>query len=382
LLAVLAAQSASADILQLEREASERHGRPVRCIGWPAECHIMLTKINRSILPDTKATVALTPMYNVVTSYKAVTQINFRDVLMLPEGDPVGPSKTIDPGSWLDFSDADAEFYRRLDADGVVNISFFIGYKDQGVRPNPDLFNYGVYTMTIDMVEQFANQWGLEWRQVDSTERIAERSFGDGRAGIRLRVIDPHAFCSDEKARVAEIEAASIVRGPQGNITGFRGDTAMERGDCADQEAASAIAKRKLLETLSPESREDMVFYDGHSRFGNGPDFGPYSSKVGKVTPKELIDHTLSAKHLVAFFFNGCSGQRNYGTFIEKATREGKVVIWNSAAPDMLDADDDLLLFMQSVFLRRPLLATERFMNLGDKFGTWPSQSFISLPAS
>jgi hypothetical protein len=155
----------------------------------------------------------------------------------------------------------------------------------------------------------------------------------------------------------------------------------MERGDCADQDAASAIAKRKLLETLSPESREDMVFYDGHSRYGNGPDFGPYSSKVGKVTPKELIDHALSAKHLAAFFFNGCSGQRNYGTFIEKATREGKVVIWNSAAPDMLDADDDLLLFMQSVFLRRPLLATERFMNLGDKFGTWPSQSFISLPA-
>ena len=108
LLAVFAAQNASADILQLEREASARHGRPVRCIGWPAECHIMLTKINRSVLPDTKATVALTPMYNVVTSYKAVTQINFRDVLMLPQGDPVVPSKTMDPGSWLDFTNADA----------------------------------------------------------------------------------------------------------------------------------------------------------------------------------------------------------------------------------------------------------------------------------
>jgi hypothetical protein len=382
LLTVFTAHNASADILQLEREASARHGRPVHCIGWPAECHIMLTKINRSVLPETKATVALTPIYNVVTSYKAVTQINFSDVLALPEGSPVAPSKAIDPGSWVEFTEADEEFYRRLDADGAVNISFFIGYKDQGVRPNPDLFNYGVYAMTIDMVAQFARQWGMEWRQVDSTERIAERSFDDGRASIRLRVIDPHVFCSDERARVAEIEAASIIRGPQGNITGFRGDTTIARGDCAHQEAASAMVKQKLLGTLSPESREDMVFYDGHSRYGKGPDFGPYSSKIGKVTPKELINHTLSAKYLSVFFFNGCSGQRNYGTFIDKATREGKVVIWNSAAPDMLDADDDLLLFMQSVFLRRPLLATERFMNLGDKFGTWPSQSFISLPTN
>lgn len=342
----------------------------------------MLTKIGRSVLPETKATVALTPMYNVVTSYKAVTQINLKDVLALPEGVPTKPSKATDPGPWVHFTEADQRFYTRIGADGVVNISFFIGYKDQGVRPNPDLFNYGVYAMTLDMVDQFASQWGMKWRQVDSTERVAELAFGEGRPGIRLRLVDPHAFCADEAGRVQEIEANEIVRGRQNNIIGFNGSATMERKNCAAQEAASAVVKQKLLDTLSPESREDMVFYDGHSRFGQGPDFGSFSSTVGKITPKELIDHTLSADNLAAFFFNGCSGQRNYGTFIDKATKEGKVVIWNSAAPDMLDADDDLLLFMQSIFLQRPLLATERFMNLGDKFGTWPSQSFISLPTN
>ena len=374
--------AASADVRQLEREASELHGRPINCIGWYAECYFMLTKVKHSVLPDTKATVALTPVYKVVTSYKAVTQINLRDVMALPEGTPEKPAQPIDPGTWVNFTEADRAFYDRIGADGVINISFFIGYKDQGVRPKPDLFNYGVYAMTLDMIEQFASQWGMKWRQVDSTERIAELELGGGRPSVRLRVIDPHSFCADEQGRIDEMETSEIRRGPTGHIAEFTGKAMMEREDCEAQDVASAIAKKKFLDVLTPESREDMVFYDGHSRYGKGPDFGPFSGTLGKVKPKELIDGVLSADHLAAFFFNGCSGERNYGGFIAKATEQGKVVIWNSAAPDMLDADDDLLLFMQSIFLERPLLATERFMNLGDKFGTWPSQSFISLPKS
>jgi len=382
LLCLFTVHTASADILKLEREASALHGRPIHCIGWYAECYFMLGKVKESVLPETKATVALTPVYNVVTSYKAVTQLNLRDVMALPEGSPEKPETVVDPGPWVDFTEADQAFYDRIGADGSVNISFFIGYRDQGVRPDPDLFNYGVYAMTLDMIEQFASQWGMTWRQVDRTERVAELDGGDGRPGIRLRVIDPHSFCAAERQRVDEIESREIRRGTAGDIVEFTGKAMLERDGCEAQDVASAVVKRKFLEALSPESREDMVFYDGHSRYGKGPDFGPYSGKTGKVAPKELIDAVLSADHLSAFFFNGCSGERNYGGLIERATDQGKVVIWNSAAPDMLDADDDLLLFMQSIFLQRPLLATERFMNLGDKFGTWPSQSFISLPRS
>lgn len=380
LLCVLTVHTASADILKLEREASALHGRPIHCIGWYAECYFMLSKVKESVLPATKATVALTPVYNLVTSYKAVTQLNLKEVMALPEGVPEKPATPLDPGPWVDFSEADRAFYDRIGADGAVNISFFIGYRDQGVRPDPDLFNYGVHAMTLDMIEQFASQWGMTWRTVDSTERIADLALGDGRPAVRLRVIDPHAFCADERARIGEIESNEMRRDAAGKIVEFTGKAMIARGDCEAQEVASAIVKQKFLAALSPESHEDMVFYDGHSRYGKGPDFGPYSGKIGKVAPKELIDAVLSADHLAAFFFNGCSGERNYGGLIERATGQGKVVIWNSAAPDMLDADDDLLLFMQSIFLQRPLLATERFMNLGDKFGTWPSQSFISLP--
>ncbi len=380
LLFILVSPAASAGIVQLEREASALHGRPIHCIGWYAECYLMLTKIKHSVLPETKATVALTPVYKVVTAYKAVTQINFRDVMALPDGTPEKPAKSADPGSWVLFTEADQRFYDRIGEDGVVNISFFIGYKDQGVRPNRDLFNYGVYAMTLDMIEQFASQWGMTWRQVDSTERVAELDLPEGRPRIRLRVIDPHSFCADEMDRVAEMESGEIRRGPLGNIVGFTGKAMMERRDCEAQDVSSAVAREKFFEALSPDSREDMVFYDGHSRYGKGPDFGPYSGTIGKVSAKDLIDRVLSAEHIAAFFFNGCSGGRHFGGLIEQATKKGKVVIWNSAAPDMLDADDDLLLFMQSIFLQRPLLATERFMNLGDKFGTWPSQSFISLP--
>ena len=377
---LLSSAPAWAGLRQLEAEASELHGRPIHCIGWYAECYYMLTRIKGSVLPDTKATVALTPVYNVVTSYKAVTQLNLRDVMALPEGTPAKPANPIDPGAWVEFTDADREFYDRIGADGVINISFFLGYKDQGVRPKPDLFNYGVYAMTLDMIDQFASQWGMTWRQVDSTERIAELQLGEGRPSVRLRVIDPHAFCARERARVEEIESTEMRRASNGHIVEFTGKAMMERQDCEAQDVASAVARKKFLDVLSPGAGEDMVFYDGHSRYGKGPDFGPFSGTVGKVNPKELIDGVLSADDLAAFFFNGCSGERNYGGFIAKATAQGKVVIWNSAAPDMLDADDDLLIFMQSIFLERPLRVTERLMNLGDKFGTWPSQSFISLP--
>ena len=382
LLFLLLSSPVSADLRQLEAEASELHGRPIHCIGWYAECYLMLTKAKNSVLPDTKATVALTPLYNVVTAYKAVTQMNLRDVMALPDGVPQKPAHPLNPGSWVDFTEADREFYDRIGADGVINIGFFLGYRDQGVRPRPDLFNYGVYAMTLEMIGEFASQWGMEWRQVDSTERVAELSLGAGRPAIRLRVIDPHSFCADERERLEEIESTEMRRGATGQILEFTGTAMMERKHCEEQDVASAIVKEKFLAALSPESREDLVFYDGHSRYGKGPDFGPYSASVGKVNPKELIDGVLSADRLAGFFFNGCSGERNYGGFIDKATRQGKVVIWNSAAPDMLDANDDLLLFMQSVFMERPLRTTERLMNLGDKFGTWPSQTFISLPST
>ena len=242
---------------------------------------------------------------------------------------------------------------------------------------NPDLFVYGSYALELDKLKFFASQWGFETRRVDEIETELTATIAPGRV-VRIRIVDANVFCDDEQELVDAIERDVIKRDPRGYIRSIDGSDTLKRDlDCPLQLEASAEAKKRLFATLA-DPNEDMVFYQGHSRFGRGPDFGPFSAKVGKVNPKELITAIVNSS-VAVMYFNGCSGGKNYGTLIDKATKSGKTMIWNEKAPNRLDGVDDILLFTQSIFEARPLKAIERYMNLTQERGEWANTVKVSL---
>jgi hypothetical protein len=366
-------------LIDLEDAVSERQGRPVHCLLGYRSCLVYLSRLDGKVLDSKllggkkRSAVALVPPYEKKATPKDMSVLLTSDLYRLDDRtDSVAtvPFKTPD---WVLHKPADQAFYDKVWRDGELNITLSLGYKDQGVGDNPDLFNYSVYAIALDRVHRFANEWNMTWRKVDDLESVAEVRIAPDRL-VRLRVIDPHVFCADEQAEVHAVESA-IKRDAGGLILQILDEGTFSRtGACARQEEWAAEARIRFMQALSGAHADDIVFYDGHSRHGRGPDFGPFSGKAGKVAPKDLIDRTVASANLAAVYFNGCSGGRNYKTFVAEAKKAGKVVIWNTLAPSMLDADDDLLLFAQGVVESRSLAAIERYLNLTQADGQWPSE--------
>ena len=363
-------------ILRVEREVSALHGRSIVCLLGYDNCEVALNVLKEKELPSSiKPYVAIVPPYQKKTSFKGMSILTLDEVLDLKPGKPEGKQGVVNP-DWAKFLPEDQKFYARIWRDGELRITHFIGYRDLGVGKNPDLFTYGSYALELDKLRYFATQWGFESRKVDELETELTSTIGGHL--VRIRIVDANVFCESEQERVDALERDVIKRDPRGFIRSIDGRDTMKRDlDCAAQEEASAEAKRRLFATLA-DPDEDMVFYQGHSRFGRGPDFGPFSGKVGKVSPKELIGAIVESSVSV-MYFNGCSGGKNYGTLIDKATKSGKTMIWNEKAPNRLDGVDDILLFTQSIFERRPLKAIERYANLTQERGEWTNTVKVSV---
>ncbi len=365
------------NFLRTEREVSVLHGRTIVCLLGYNNCDVALNVLREKEIPsDTRPYVALVPPYQKKIAFKGVSILTLDEVLALEEGQPEG-SQGVPPPDWAKPAPEDRKFYERIWRDGELRIAHFIGYRDLGVGKNPDLFTYGSYALELDKLQFFASQWGFETRQVDEIETELTATIASGRV-VRIRIVDANVFCDDEQELVDAIERDVIKRDPRGYIRSIDGSDTLKRDlDCALQLEASAEAKKRLFATLA-DPNEDMVFYQGHSRFGRGPDFGPFSAKVGKVNPKELITAIVDSS-VAVMYFNGCSGGKNYGTLIDKATKSGKTMIWNEKAPNRLDGVDDILLFTQSIFEARPLKAIERYMNLTQERGEWANTVKVSL---
>jgi hypothetical protein len=362
---------------QMERAASVVHGRPIVCLLGYINCQVALNVLlEKELPPEAAPFIALVPPYETKSTAEDVGVLTFDEVLSLKAGAPNGVIGMRSP-DWAVLTPADQALYQKIWKDGELRISHFMGHRDHGVGGNPDRFTYGSYALELDKLRYFASQWGLEVRRIDEIETELTGTIAPDRR-IRIRVIDANVFCPDEQELIDAIEQNSIERDPRGYIRAIKGNDTFQRNlDCAKQDEASAAAKRRLFGTLSNPD-EDMVFYQGHSRFGNGPDFGPFSKTVGKVNPPELIRAIVSSKVSVVYF-NGCSGGKNYGTLIEQATETGKTVVWNEKAPNRLDGVDNLLLFTQGIIERRPLKAVERYMNLTQERGQWPNTVHVSL---
>lgn len=362
---------------QMERAASVAQGRSIVCLLGYNNCQVALSVLLEKKLPAEAAPfIALVPPYQKKSLEKGMGVLTFDEVLALAPGTPDGVTGVKAP-DWAVLTPADQALYERIWKDGELRISHFMGHRDHGVGGDPDRFMYGSYTLELDKLRHFASQWGLEIRKVDDIETEFTGTIAPDRK-IRIRVIDANVFCPDEQERIDAIEQNAIERDPRGYVRAIKGNDTFQRNlDCARQDEASAAAKRRLFGTLANPD-EDMVFYQGHSRFGHGPDFGPFSKSVGKVNPPELIRAIVSSKVSVVYF-NGCSGGKNYGSLIKEATETGKTVVWNEKAPNRLDGVDNLLLFTQGVFEGRPLKALERYMNLTEERGQWPNTVHVSL---
>jgi hypothetical protein len=319
-----------------------------------------------------KTTVALVAPYQKVAAPKDMTVLVAQDIYNLKDRANRSVEAPFQTPDWALHQPADEDFYAQIWRDSELNLTLSLGYVDYGSH-KPNLFNYGVYASTLERVRTFANEWNMTWTKIDDIESVAEVKLAPDRL-VRLRVIDPHVFCPDEQAVIDDIER-SIERDAAGRIVKFLGKAVFSRkGRCTPQEERAAEAKRRFIQALTGAHAEDMVFYHGHSRYGRGPDFGPFLSKSGKVTLKDLTVATVESKNLAAVYLNGCSGGRNYADFVAKAKKSGKMVVWNTKAPSTVDAEDDLLLFVKGVFENRGLTAIERYLNLTQAHGKWPSQ--------
>ncbi len=365
------------NFLRTEREVSVLQGRTIICLLGYNNCDVALSVLREKEIPaDTPPYVAIVPPYQKKIPFKGVSILTLEEVLALKAGQPAG-IQGVPPPDWAKPAPEDRKFYERIWRDGELRITHFMGHRDLGVGKTPDLFMYGSYALELDKLRYFADQWGFETRQVDEIETELTATIAPGRV-VRIRIVDANVFCDDEQELVDAIERDVIKRDPRGFIRSIDGRDTLKRDlECPLQLEASAEAKRRLFATLA-DPNEDMVFYQGHSRFGRGPDFGPFSAKPGKVNPKELIAAIVDSS-VAVMYFNGCSGGKNYGTLIDKATKSGKTMIWNEKAPNRLDGVDDILLFTQSVFEARPLRAIERYMNLTQERGEWANTVKVSL---
>jgi len=365
------------NFLRTEREVSVLQGRTIVCLLGYNNCDVALKVLQDKEIPsDAPPYIAIVPPYQKKVPFKGLGILTFEEVLALKSGRPEG-MLGVPPPDWAKPAPEDRKFYERIWRDGELRITHFMGHRDLGVGKTPDLFMYGSYALELDKLRYFASEWGFETRRVDEIETELTATIAPGRV-VRIRIVDANVFCDDERELVDAIERDVIERDPRGYIRSIEGVDTLKRDlDCPRQLEASAEAKARLFATLA-DPNEDMVFYQGHSRFGRGPDFGPFSAKPGKVNPKELIAAIVNST-VAVMYFNGCSGGKNYGTLIDKATKSGKTMIWNEKAPNRLDGVDDILLFTQSVFEARPLKAIERYMNLTQERGEWANTVKVSL---
>ena len=300
---------APGEIARMEREVSVLQGRTIVCLLGHINCEVALDILRDKAIPaEAGPFVALVPPYETKLPEKDVSVLTFDEVLGLRDGKPDGVTGVKSP-DWAVITPADQALYQKIWKDGELRITHFMGHRDRGVGSNPDLFLYGSYTLELDKLRYFASQWGLETHRIDAIETELTGTIAPDRK-IRIRIVDANVFCPEELERIDAIERDSIERDPRGYVRAINGNDTFKRDlNCPLQEEASAAAKRRLFGTLSNPD-EDMVFYQGHSRFGHGPDFGPFSKKVGKVDPPDLIRAIVGSKVSVVYF-NCCSGGKN-----------------------------------------------------------------------
>ena len=369
-------------IIGLERSIGVAQGRNLYCTLGYNNCYTVLTELGRRPLSaKLQETVVIIPPSTMTNPVDGVSLVTFPDIMERPEGTLTG-TEPLSPPPWAALTDRDQQLYDEIWEDGELNITYVLGYRDLGVTRNakevPDLFMYGVYALTFDKWRRFGLNWMMSFDRVDEFEWVAEVSLGADRLA-RIRLVDPHVFCDSEEALVDDIEAGEITRNETGLITAYDGDGAMMRDlGCKLQSDAASQVRSRFLATLE-DPRQDLVIYDGHSRFGDGPDFGMFSRPEGKIAADEFMAAVVASPARIVNL-SSCSGMKNYSAMIEDARAAGKTIIWNADAPDFLNGLDDALLFIQGLLEGRSMAATERFMNLSHAVGNWSNTVNVGLP--
>ncbi len=369
-------------ITGLERSTGVAQGRNLFCTLGYNNCYTVLTELGRRPLsPRLQETVVIIPPSSMTNPVDGVSLVTFPDIMARPEGTVTGTEPLRAP-PWAALTERDKKLYDDIWSDGELNISYFLGYRDLGVTRNakevPDLFMYGVYALTFDKWRRFGLNWMMSFDRIDEYEWVAEVSLGPDRL-VRIRLVDPHVFCESEESLVEQIEREEITRNGSGLITGYNGDGAMVRDlGCELQSDAASEVRSRFLAALD-DPTQDLVIYDGHSRFGDGPDFGMFSRPEGKIAAEEFIAAVVASPARM-MNLSSCSGMKNYGAMIEGARTNGKTMVWNANDPDFLNGLDDALLFIQSLFEGRSMGTAERFMNLSHAVGNWSNTVNVGLP--
>jgi len=369
-------------IVGLERSVGAAQGRNLFCTLGYNNCYTVLTELGRRPLsPKLHDTVVIIPPSTMTNPVDGVSLVTYPDIMQRPEGALTG-AEPPSPPPWAALTERDAQLYDDVWKDGELNITYFLGYRDLGVTRNakevPDLFMYGVYALTFDKWRRFGLNWMMSFDRVDDFEWVAEVSLGANRVA-RIRLVDPHVFCDAEEALVEAMEAEEITRNETGLITDYHGKGAMMRDlGCELQAEAAGEVRSRFLATLK-DPRQDLVIYDGHSRFGDGPDFGMFSRPEGKIAASEFMAAVVASPARI-MNLSSCYGMKNYGAMIEDARSSGKTIIWNANAPDFLNGLDDALLFIQGLLEQRSMAATEHFMNFSHAVGDWSNTVKVGLP--
>ena len=117
----------------------------------------------------------------------------------------------------------------------------------------------------VERLSQLLIQDGFNWTRVDDTEWLFTRDF----------------FFQGEKKTAKIHLVTSTVRCPGEHIDG---DGYVHRFDHEIPCARQARATQKAKDTwLGAFGKSQLIFYEGHSRQGKGPDFGPFGVPDGRA---------------------------------------------------------------------------------------------------
>ncbi|MCF8060363.1 MAG: hypothetical protein K9K67_13765 [Bacteriovoracaceae bacterium] len=269
------------------------------------------------------------------------------------------------------LSPQEQNFYEDLYADGILNISIFNGYLDHGVGAKKEWFHFEVELLGRAINNIFLSTNGFQIEVVDRNLSIGTLKIND-RKKIVVKIYNSSAFCNSEKNLFKELED-SVFYSAEGTIQSFGIPTYpyfFLREKCDIQETVSSKIRSQFLKSIG---EEDVIVYNGHSRSGRGPDFGPRMSVSGSVKRELFTQLAISSPTLKGLYFNGCSGKENYPELIKNFPSQDRMVVWNDAAPEFSDSFYTTIFLLQSLIEERTLKDIEKRANLLRRTDIWTS---------
>jgi len=88
---------------------------------------------------------------------------------------------------------------------------------------------------------------------------------------------------------------------------------------CMGQKSQSKYAKEQFSKSIE---NDDLNIYSMYSRYGNGPDFGPFFETQGKFSIKAVVLNTVKPKSEKFLFLSSCSSPKHFTKSIDKYNRE------------------------------------------------------------